>query len=130
MLSIIDSAPSGPRREQIMRGMKNLYTMKTRIFTSVCYVLVTIGAFADSYTITLPSGWSLIANHLDAPGGNSLDNVLPNVPDGTQLFKYAGGFSAYTYDAIAGAWSGGTLSPGEGAFINLPLAMTITFTGT
>ena len=133
MLSIIDSAPSDQKREQTVRRVKNSHTMKTCILASVCYVLFTIGGFADSYTITVPIGYSLIANHLDAPGGNSLDNVLPNAEDGTQLYKYNGGFTAYTYDALAGAWDGGTLSPGEGAFIHLPQGSSttsITFTGT
>src|SRR5262245_7033375 len=60
--------------------------------TLVSYLLTTIGSLADSYTLTVPaaqggnSGYSLIANQLDN-GGNTLDEVLPNVPDQTQLSK-------------------------------------------
>ena len=110
--------------------------MKIRILASVCYVLFAIGAFADSYTITLSANQcSLIANQLDAPGGNTIGNLLapPAITDGTILFKYSGGFSAYTYSTDDGQWDPDpsvTLNPGEGAIITSPVATTITFTGT
>src|ERR1035441_7423654 len=136
MLSIIHSAPDGLKREQTMRGIKNSHPMKIRILGSICYVLFTIGGFADSYTITLTANQcSLIANQLDAPGGNTIGNLLapPAIANNTQLIKYNGGFSAYTYSTDDGQWDPDptvTLNPGEGAIITSPVATTITFTGT
>jgi hypothetical protein len=79
----------------------------------------TATSFGAPYTITLPPGSSLIANHLDN-GGNSLNTVLSGVPDGTQLQKWnCSSFVTYTYDEGLGTWSppGGTLRPGEGAVL-------------
>src|SRR6266566_4998981 len=70
------------------------------------------------YTISIPSGTRLIATHL-ANGGNTLGEVLPGVPNGTQIVKYDCA-SAYTANTmVGGVWTptGGTLRPGEGAFI-------------
>lgn len=97
---------------------------------------------ADSYTIGLPSGFSMIANQLDN-GGNTLDEVLPFVPTDTQLLKW--NCTNQAYDSIIfspdlGGWvdssSGNpagnvTLSPGEGAFFFNPSgAVGVTFVGT
>ncbi len=90
-------------------------------------------AGGESYTLTIPQGISTIANHLNH-GGNTLAEILPNMPEGTLLYKYEpsrSSFSANHYQS--GAWSRPqeTLAPGEGAFIRNPgNEFTITFTGT
>jgi hypothetical protein len=93
--------------------------------------LTTARGFAD-YTLLVPTGFSLIANHLDN-GENTLDEVLPGVTNGTQISKYTcAGYTNYTKGA--GGWTpaGGTLKPGDGAFIinNSGAPFNVTFTGT
>lgn len=79
-----------------------------------------------NYTVTVPVGYSLIANQLDH-GRNTLAEVLPSVPDGTQLWKFdpCAQTNGPTQDFIAGiGWVEGdhlstaTLAPGEGALLN------------
>src|ERR1700751_4343290 len=105
--------------------------MKMRLFSTLFSILVlsTASGVAD-YTIPIPSGSSLIANHLDH-GGNTLNEVLPGVANGTQIQKWnCTGYTAYTKIAAGGAPAGGTLAPGEGAFIiNNGAPFNLTFTG-
>ncbi len=90
----------------------------------------------QSYFIDIVPGPNLIANHYDH-GSNTLNEVLPNVPDGTALYKRNNGgsnasWTISTYSAATGTWLNGdtmTLSPGEGAFLDSPTACTLTFTG-
>jgi hypothetical protein len=97
-------------------------------------LLATLGSLADSYTIPFPPGYSAIANQLDN-GGNTLDEVLTNVPDQTRIFFWdctTGSFSAASTN-VGGHWvPGATLSPGGGALIFNPLttASTLTFAGS
>jgi hypothetical protein len=91
--------------------------------------------------LQLPTGFSLIANQLNAnptPGnGNRVVNLLPAPPNNTAIFKFnkvSGGFdvmnfvdNAYDSDAFA-------LNPGEGAFVSIdpefaPTGATFTFVG-
>src|SRR5207249_1545668 len=85
--------------------------------------------------LVLHAGCNLIANHLNI-GGNSLNEVLPNAPGGSQLYKWnqvLNGYTTYTYDGAVGGWTPddgtGTLAPGEGAFICVPTAVTFTLIG-
>jgi hypothetical protein len=92
-----------------------------------------------SYPITLyPGATNLIANQLDN-GGNTLAEVLTNVPDGTTLWKYDPCAQVYgpvqTFYAGAG-WFGedanpstATLAPGEGAFLVTPEQFALLLTG-
>lgn len=94
--------------------------------------LITPNGFSAAYTINIPSGDSLIANQLDH-GGNTLDEVLPGVPDGSVIGKWnCSGFTQYIYDSLIPGWSpgGGILRPGEGAFFHNPgPAFQLAFTG-
>jgi hypothetical protein len=88
----------------------------------------------SSYSLTLRSGLNLVANQLNR-GGNTLNEIMPAVPDGSVAAKYdnaAGTWLISTYVAALGAWNpaGFTLSPGEGAFLDIPADFTLTFTGT
>ena len=51
--------------------------MKPLLYGLVCYILVTAGAFADSYTNTLFYGVNLIANQLDH-GSNTFTELFSN----------------------------------------------------
>jgi hypothetical protein len=77
----------------------------------------------------LAQGYSMIANQLDNGAGNLVTElVTPAV--GTTFYKFNG--SSYDQLQYVGIWIGVptlTLAPGEGAFVNMPSAGTLTFTG-
>jgi hypothetical protein len=77
--------------------------------------------------LNLTKGYNLIGNQLNN-GNNTIGNVL-NVPDGTTIYKFNGKYSANSY--VDGAWDlpTMTLPVGEGFFINVPSATTITLIG-
>lgn len=83
-------------------------------------------------TMQVPSGYSTIANNYNQ-GGNTLSEVMPQVMDGTIVFKW--NFITQKYESSAYAISQNgwppntTLAPGEGAFIYSPSPQTITFSG-
>src|SRR5208282_3461539 len=86
-----------------------------------------------AYTISLQAGLNLIANQLD-DGSNTLNEVMPSVPDGSVLFKYnnsSGAWSIAAYSAASGSWQPSTLTlnPGEGAFFQAPTNYHLTFRG-
>ena len=79
-------------------------------------------------------GFTLLANPLNAPGGNSISQVLPNGV-GLSVFTYENGsFNIRTWDDPADDWStnGIALAPGTGFFVrNLEdTNITIKFVGT
>ena len=77
--------------------------------------------------VTLPSGFSLISNPLNAPD-NKYSALLPSVPIGTTIFKWTG--STYESSTFLGVWSDDSeLVPGEGVFIQVSEPLTITFVG-
>ena len=99
--------------------------------------------------VTLPSGFSIIADQLIATPNNEIGNVLPapqdGTFDGTKLYKFsgAGGYKIYTldsaqansYDFNPGQNDPGTnvtLNPGEAAFFNnnSGATLSVTFVGT
>jgi hypothetical protein len=91
----------------------------------------------ETYQVALAAGVNSIANQLDN-GNNSLNEIMPVVPDGSVLYKYVnnGANSTWissTYSAAAGQWLNGntiSLNPGEGAFFQSPTNFTLTFRGT
>lgn len=78
--------------------------------------------------LNLKVGYSLIGNQFNR-GKNKITEVLNNVPDGTIVYKFNGTYISNNY--VDGAWedSDMILSVGEGFFIYLPAATTITMTG-
>ena len=115
--------------------------------TSFCSQTVTV-APPSSYTLTLPVGYSLIANQLNNAGGNAGNVLFPNngSRDGDQLQFYNGctnnGYTVYTFDSGFPTGFGNAtdtigvpapiLSPGQGVFYlnNSGSPETVTFTGT
>ena len=91
----------------------------------------------ETYQVALAAGVNSIANQLDN-GNNTLNEIMPIVPDGSVLYKYVnnGANSAWTssrYSAAAGQWLNGnaiSLNPGEGAYFQAPTNFTLTFRGT
>lgn len=78
-----------------------------------------------------PNTLYVVANQLNTTN-NTVPYILPQV-DGMQVQKYAGSWSAYTYDVTIPDWTPSanavTLNPGEGAFLRSPTATTLTFVG-
>jgi hypothetical protein len=74
--------------------------------------------------LTLNPGFTMIANQLDAgAGNNTVGNLMPDVPEETQLFKFDAAAGTYIGNSFEfGEWSlpNMTLAPGEGAFIRIP----------
>ena len=92
-----------------------------------------------TYSIQLQPGFNSIANHLvNSTGANRLDDILPNMPDGSELYKYDRATQGYYEPAkfIAGAgWFAQQpemeyLDPGEGAFLFVDRSNVITFSGS
>jgi hypothetical protein len=113
---------------------------KTLLLTAAFCAAGVASAMAQVYSVnavgyvntTVPPGYNLIANPLDA-GNNSISNVLAGVPEGTIVYTYtaAGGFTLNTLDF--GEWTNPneTLEPGKGFFLrNTGTAnFTVTFVG-
>lgn len=81
--------------------------------------------------LALPAGNSLIANPLNGTN-NLLNTVIPVAPDFSQIYKFDPATQLYLGSStfLGGSWDVNyTLAPGEGAFIILPSAATITFVG-
>lgn len=108
------------------------------LLTAVAVCLGTASAFAavTSNVVgyvnkSIPSGLSLIANQLDNKTGNKLTDVLPTLPDGATVYKFNG--TSYSSVGYFGGYDPGadliTLNPGEGAFIAVDSATTLTFAG-
>jgi hypothetical protein len=80
--------------------------------------------------IEVPAGFSLIANQLDNGQGNLINDVLPDVPFGAELFKFDPATAGFVNSANFGSWEPNlTLAPGEGAFLQVDSATTLTFVG-
>ena len=84
--------------------------------------------------MNIVAGFNLIANQL-VQGGNTLNEIMTNVPDGCVLSKYDNRQAAWfqsIYSAATGEWSPGdiVLGPGDGAFLQSPTSFILTFAGT
>lgn len=104
-----------------------------------------VEATTMSYTNTIPAGVSLLANQLNAPGGNAVDHVFPNPIDGCMIWKWdcatQDWLVAAQYDSGFGGWvdesynpldpATVTLNPGQGfLFFNPGAATPVIFSGT
>jgi uncharacterized delta-60 repeat protein len=87
----------------------------------------------SSYAVSIQPGLNLIANQLNR-GGNTLNEIMPVVPDGSVVSKFDNAsrtWSRSAYNFALGAWvpANIVLRPGEGAFFQSPSALSLTFTG-
>src|SRR5439155_8655155 len=95
-------------------------------------------------TLTLPPGWSLIANPLfhlrgttlrDAIPDNTVGELVKQAPRGTVLLEFDNATQRFTRKNVfqRGRWSNPqeTLAPGEGAFLFNPTRgpLAVSFTG-
>lgn len=79
--------------------------------------------------LSVPTGFSMIANPLNA-ADNKISALIPSFPLFGNLYKWTGtGFDIATF--TPGGWDKPniTLNPGEGAFVNVDTATTLTFIG-
>ena len=124
------------------------------VVSSIAQTVYSVNA-VGFVNLSLPQGFSLIANPLNGPSNiNNLNAILPDaatppVPDNTTIQKWdsrplaQGGqkfYSKATFFTSGGTqfgwwnddFSGPTdlgLNPGEGGFIDMPNAATLTFVG-
>jgi len=77
-------------------------------------------------------GFNMVANPLKV-SNNSLTALIPSAPDQTTLYVFSGGSftGTYTYYTELADWdpAGGSMTFGDGVFINAPSAFTITWVG-
>jgi hypothetical protein len=79
--------------------------------------------------VSLPVGYSMIANPLNTTN-NTIGSLITDFPNFGNLLKWNGtGFDLATF--AFGSWDlpNITLNPGEGAFVNVDQAWTLTFVG-
>src|ERR1041384_7945855 len=136
-------APSSPCKikPELFRSVERIFAselMKTYAGLVVVGGLIAapFSTRADYPVIFVP-GFTAFANHLDHPGGNRAGLLFPNAPSGTKIYKWDSTNQAYrdvyAYDLHhSGIWapSEPVINPGEGAFLQSPIAFTNTFTGT
>jgi len=82
--------------------------------------------------VGVPTGLSMIANQLNNPAGGTVGVLLPNVPEGTTLYKWNETTQQFDGNTFSGgAWSNPnmTLNPGEGVFVQPGSATAFTFIG-
>ena len=120
---------------------------KTLLLTAALAAAGVVSSMAQVFSVnavgyvnlTLPTGFSMIANPLNG-ANNNLNTILP-LPDsaeGTEIYRFAGG----AFGDVITFYGGGVgwftanvdpnwvvLNPGEGVFIRPIAAMTITFVG-
>jgi len=77
-----------------------------------------------------PSGFSIINNPL-SNSNNTVAVLFPNPPGFTQIYKFGPTGYSPVNTFLFGNWTdpSQTLSPGEGAFLNLPSPYTNTYVG-
>ncbi len=78
--------------------------------------------------VDLTPGFNLIANPLNNTTGNDLDTIMPNMEFGATVYRFSGG--TFETSTFLGNWGPNlTLAPGEGFFVNVAAAATVTFVG-
>jgi hypothetical protein len=111
---------------------------KALILSAAVAVAGIVGTQAQVYSVNvvgyvnldLPAGFSLIANQLDNGSGNLVPDVLAGAPEGTVVYKWTTtGYVQNTLDFGEWTFADMTLAPGEGAFVLLPSATTVTLVG-
>jgi hypothetical protein len=115
---------------------------KTLLLTAALVAAGAASSMAQVYSVnvvgyvnkSVPKGFYMLANQLNASPNNKVATLIPNPPNSTFVFKFNPSNGGYvTIDFADGAWEGDdvdmTLNPGEGVFIQSPAAHNITFVG-
>ena len=122
-----DSSASGEIRIPFNRpaGINNLFIRTWEEETG--YAARALGYV----TLTVPAGYSLVANPL-SNGGNRVSDIFPSAPSGSTLSKFNAMTGKWEANTFIDAWSqpGMTLAPGEGAvFNNVGAAFDVVLAG-
>lgn len=80
--------------------------------------------------VPLPTGFSLIANQLNSTN-NTIGSLLAGLPNFSNFYKFTPGSGFDIATLVFGAWDKPaiTLNPGEGGFVNVGSASSVTFVG-
>jgi hypothetical protein len=113
---------------------------KTLILTAALSIAAAASSMAQAvYSVNIvgyinkqiPAGFTMVASQLKNSPDNKVTNILPAPPEGTSVYKFAGGDQINSF--VDGAWEGDdlnmTMNPGEGVFVQAPSAFTATFVG-
>jgi hypothetical protein len=117
---------------------------KTLLLTAALTAAGALSSMAQVYSVnivgyinlTVPKGFSTIANQLNATPDNTLTSVLPAPPENTSIYKFVPGppahYAVYTFSADNPGWfpTTGALAPGEGAFISIDASQIAPATST
>jgi hypothetical protein len=105
---------------------------------AVACLAVAVDGQWTCYTNNIRAGFNLIGHQLDY-GGNTLDEIMPSVPEGTELFKFSLASNLWEsalylngewHDIASLGWPERIAwSPGEGAWLVTTQAFTLTFCG-
>ncbi len=83
--------------------------------------------------LSVPNGFSMIANQLVQANGYSLSNLFPNPAPATTIYKFTGtGYQISTFDDADLVWTpnpSSTVDLGTGVFILSPGPQTLTLVG-
>ena len=82
--------------------------------------------------VDVPSGYSMVANQLDNPAGNTVGVLLPDPPLWSNLYKWNETTQQYDINTFTfGGWNDPnmTLNPGEGVLVQPGAATAFTFIG-
>jgi len=113
---------------------------KTLLLTAALAAVGVSSSMAQVYSVnavgyvnlTIPSGFSMIANQFVQPS-YTLGSLIPNPPPSTVVYKYTpAGYLIYTFDDIDLVWypdANGTIPLGSGVFILAPSQFNLTFVG-
>jgi hypothetical protein len=120
---------------------------KTLLLTAALTAAGVATSMAQVYSVnmvgyincSIPVGFTMLANQLNASPNNLVTSVLPAPPDGTAIYKFnraSQGYDSMNYIDGLGWDDGGTgvldtmtLGPGEGCFLGVNTAFTATFVG-
>src|SRR4051812_22014092 len=116
---------------------------KTLLLTAALSAAGALSSMAQVYSVnivgyinlTVPKGFSMVANQLNATPDNKIQSVLPAPPENTTIYKFNGhGYDSFNYSADnpPPGWfpATGTLAPGEGAFISIDPSVIAPATST
>jgi hypothetical protein len=105
------------------------------IATSMAQAVYSVNAVGYVNT-SLGAGYNLISNPLDnkATGGNQVKNLFASLPAGSQVFVFDGTkYALASVDDFTGEITGEAatkeVTPGNGVFVFVPAATTVTFVG-
>jgi len=111
---------------------------KTLLLTAALGAAGVASAVAQVYSVNavgyvntaLSPGYNLVANPLNT-GGNTVAEVHPTAPAGTQLvtFSPTGGYTAITWDDEWLPNGNAVIAPGTGYWLRVGAAATVTYVG-